>query len=119
MSEPFIGEIKIIAWDWAPQGWAFCDGQIMAIAQNQPLFSIIGTTYGGDGRTTFALPDLRGSSPLQFGPGYTIGQKAGEDAHTLLVGEIPTHPHGATGSSNTADQASPGNNYWAVTGSYT
>src|SRR4051812_25606121 len=119
MSEPFIGEIRIISWPWAPRGWAQCDGQILAISQNQPLFSILGTTYGGNGQTNFGLPNLRGSTPLQFGPGYVLGQKAGEDAHTLVVGELPVHPHGASGSSNTADQTSPTNNYWAVNGTYT
>jgi len=118
MAEPFIGEIRIIAWDWAPRGWAFCDGQILPISQNQALFSILGTVYGGNGVTTYGLPDLRGSTPLQFGPGYALGQKAGEDAHTLIVAEMPAHPHGATGSSNTADQTSPTNNYWAVSGTY-
>jgi microcystin-dependent protein len=119
MAEPFIGEIKIIAWDWAPRGWAFCDGQILAIAQNQALFSILGTVYGGNGTTTFGLPDMRGRTPLQFAPNYALGEKSGEEAHTLLVTELPSHPHGATGSSNAADQTTPANNFWAVTGTYT
>lgn len=119
MSEPFIGEIKIIAWDWAPRNWAFCDGQILAISQNQALFSILGTTYGGNGTTNFGLPDMRGRTPLSFDQQYVIGQRSGEDAHTLILSEIPSHPHGATGSSNAADQTTPANNFWAVNGTYT
>src|SRR3954464_4821709 len=118
MAEPFIGEMRIISWDWAPRGWALCDGQLQGISQNQALFSILGTTYGGNGVTTFGLPDLRGRTPLSFGAGYTLGEMAGEDSHTLLTSEIPVHPHGATGSGNSADQGSPVNNYWAVPGSY-
>ena len=119
MSEPFLGEIKIISWNFPPKGWAFCNGQLLPINQNQALFSILGTTYGGDGRTTFALPNLQGRTPLHVGNGFVLGERAGEEAHTLIVSEMPAHTHPAVGSSNTADQSSPVNNYWAVSGSFT
>lgn len=119
MATPYIGEIKIIAWNFAPKNWALCNGQLLPINQNQALFSILGTTYGGNGQTTFALPDLRGRTPLHTGNGFVLGQSAGEESHTLNISEIPAHSHAAVGSSNTADQSSPVNNYWAVSGSYT
>ncbi len=93
MGTPFIGEIKIISWNFAPRGWAFCNGQLLPINQNQALFSIMGTTYGGDGRTNFALPDLRNRVPIYTGSEFTLGQAFGEDAHTLSVNEIPAHYH--------------------------
>jgi microcystin-dependent protein len=119
MSEPFLGEIKIISFNFPPKGWAFCNGQLLPINQNQALFSILGTTYGGDGRTTFALPDLRARTPLHVGNGFTLGERGGEEAHTLIVGELAAHTHTAIASSNTADQTSPANNYWAVSGTFT
>jgi microcystin-dependent protein len=96
MSEPFVGEIRMVGFNFAPRGWAFCEGQLMPIAQNSALFSLLGTTYGGDGRNTFALPDLRGRSPVGMGngPGLTavnIGEKAGAEAVTLTVPQLPTH----------------------------
>ncbi len=93
MSEPFLAEIRIVGFNFAPRGWAFCDGQILPINQNQALFSLLGTTYGGDGRTSFALPDFRGRVPVH--PGNTIlqGQKGGEETHTLSVNELPNHNH--------------------------
>ena len=118
MSEPYLAEIKIVPYNFAPKGWAFCNGQLLSIAQNTALFSILGTTYGGDGRTTFALPNLQGREPVHPGTGFVLGQLAGEEAHTLTVAEMPQHTHTAVGSSNTADQSSPANNYWAVSGSY-
>jgi microcystin-dependent protein len=93
MGTPFLGEIKIISWNFAPQGWAYCNGQLLPINQNQALFSIMGTTYGGDGRTTFALPDLRNRAPLHRGTQFVQGQQFGEDAHTLSINEIPAHNH--------------------------
>ena len=93
MGTPFIGEIKIISWNFAPQGWAFCNGQLLPINQNQALFSIMGTTYGGNGQTNFALPDLRNRAPLHRGREFILGQAPGEDAHTLKISEIPAHNH--------------------------
>ena len=114
MSTPYLGEIKIFSFNFPPKGWSFCNGQLMAINQNQALFSLLGTTYGGDGITTFALPNLQGRVPLHFGAGFTQGQSAGETAHTLIISELPAHTHAVVASSNVADQGSPQNNYWAV-----
>jgi microcystin-dependent protein len=93
MATPFLGEVKMISWNFPPKGWAFCNGQLMPINQNQPLFSLLGTTYGGDGRTTFALPDMRGRIPIHVGAGWLQGQVAGELAHTLKTQEMPAHTH--------------------------
>ena len=93
MSEPFLAEIKIISWNFPPKGWAFCNGQLLPINQNQALFSLLGTTYGGNGQTTFALPNLQGRVPLHMGSGYTLGEVGGEQAHTLSSAEMPTHTH--------------------------
>ena len=89
MSEPFLGEIKIISWNFPPKGWAFCNGALLPINQNQALFSILGTTYGGDGRTTFGLPNLQGRSPLHVGDGIALGELGGEATHTLNISELP------------------------------
>src|SRR5882762_7709360 len=105
MSQPFLAEIKIISWNFAPKAWAFCNGQLLPINQNQALFSILGTTYGGDGRTTFALPDLRGRAPLHIGGGFLQGQSGGEEFHTLSNSEMPQHIHALTGST----QSTPAN----------
>jgi microcystin-dependent protein len=93
MSEPFLSEIKIMSFNFPPRGWAQCNGQLLPINQNQALFSLLGTTYGGNGQTTFALPDMRGSIPLHFGGGFTLGQRAGQYAHTLTMSEMPAHNH--------------------------
>ncbi len=93
MPEPFLGEIKIVAFNFPPRGWAFCDGQILPISQNQSLYSLLGTMYGGDGRTSFALPDLRGRTPIHFDAPHPQGQRSGEATHLLSVAEIPTHTH--------------------------
>ena len=97
MSEPFLAEIRMVGFNFAPRGWAFCDGQILPINQNQSLYSLLGTTYGGDGRTTFALPDLRGRTPIHIGTSngisHTLGQKSGEETHTLSTNEMPQHQH--------------------------
>lgn len=95
MSEPFLAEIRQFGFNFPPRGWAQCDGQILPIVQNQALFSLLGTTYGGDGRTTFALPDLRGRSPLHEGGGFTLGSKEGAESVVLTIAEMPTHSHGA------------------------
>ncbi|HEY6044684.1 MAG TPA: tail fiber protein [Nitrosospira sp.] len=94
----FLGEIKLVSFNFAPKGWALCNGQLLPINQNQALFSLLGTTYGGNGQTTFALPDLRGRVPVHFGDGVTLGEKAGEQAHTLNASELPAHTHFITGS---------------------
>jgi microcystin-dependent protein len=93
MSEPFLSEIRIMSFNFAPKGWAMCNGQLLPINQNQALFSLLGTTYGGDGRVNFALPDLRGRTPLHFGSGHTLGERGGEQAHTLTLSELPMHTH--------------------------
>ncbi len=117
MSEPFIGEIKMFGGNFAPRGWALCDGQLLPIAQNTALFSILGTTYGGDGRTTFALPDFRGRAAIHqgHGPGlsqYILGQKGGVEQVTLNVTEMPSHNHAATGTiqakNGQPDESNPG-----------
>lgn len=93
MSQPFLGEIKIISWNYAPKGWAFTNGQFLPINQNQALFSLLGTMYGGNGQTTFALPDFRGRIPLHVGAGFTQGQAGGESTHTVTQSEMPAHNH--------------------------
>lgn len=102
MSTPFMGEIKFVSFNYAPKGWALCNGQFLPINQNQALFSILGTTYGGDGRVNFALPDFRGRVPVHRGDGITEGQKAGEEFHTVTISEMPAHNHFAS-ASNLAD----------------
>jgi len=116
MAEPFLSEIKIISWNFPPKGWAFCNGQLLPINQNQALFSLLGTTYGGDGRVNFALPNLQGRAPIHVGNGHTLGQNAGETAHTLAIGELPAHTHTAVGSDAGANTGNPTNAYWASGG---
>ena len=103
MAEPFLSEIRIMSFVFAPKGWALCNGQLLPINQNQGLFSLLGTTFGGDGRVNFALPDLRGRTPIHVGSGHTLGEKGGEQAHTLSIAELPTHTHVATGTSTSSD----------------
>jgi len=107
MSEPFIGEIRLVAFGYPPKGWAFCNGQLLPINQNQALFSLLGTTYGGNGQTTFALPDLRGRVPLHVGQGLTQGEVVGEAAHTLTVNELPQHLHTVNATSGGATTEAP------------
>ncbi|HYJ84723.1 MAG TPA: tail fiber protein [Pyrinomonadaceae bacterium] len=99
MAEPFLSEIRIMSFVFAPKGWALCNGQLLPINQNQALFSLLGTTFGGDGRVNFALPDLRGRTPIHVGSGHTLGEKGGEQAHTLSIAELPTHTHVLSASS--------------------
>jgi microcystin-dependent protein len=98
MSTPFLGEIKIISWNFAPKSWAFCNGQLLPINQNQPLFSLFGTTYGGDGRVNFALPDFRGRIPIHVGNGHTQGEAAGQESHTITMSEMTQHFHVMNGT---------------------
>lgn len=107
MSTPFLGEVRVFSFNFAPKGWALCNGQLLPINQNQALFSLLGTTYGGNGQTNFALPDLRGRMPMHMGAGHTLGEKAGEQAHTLTLPEIPQHSH-AMAASGTTGQATSG-----------
>jgi microcystin-dependent protein len=103
MSEPFLSEIKIMSFGFPPKGWALCDGQLLPINQNQALFSLLGTTYGGDGRVNFGLPALGGRTPMHMGAGHTLGERGGEQGHTLSISEIPTHVHTANASLETTN----------------
>lgn len=107
MSEPFLAEIRIVGFNFAPRGWAYCDGQILPINQNQSLYSLLGTTYGGDGRTSFALPDLRGRTPIHVDDGHSLGQKGGAETVTLTAAEIAAHTHTAKASSTAGNQTNP------------
>lgn len=117
MAEPFLSEIRMFSFGFAPRSWATCDGQLLPINQNQALFALLGTTYGGNGQTNFALPDLRGRIPIHAGSGHTLGERSGEQAHTLSINELPTHQHtvnafdGAVDSNNTSGAGS----FWAKT----
>src|SRR4051812_11313285 len=105
MSEPFLGELKLISWNYPPKGWAFSSGQFLPINQNQALFSLLGTMYGGNGQTTFALPDLRGRAAMHVGSGFTQGQSLGQEFHTITQSEMPTHNHFVSASSSNGDRA--------------
>lgn len=107
MAEPFLSEIRLMSFSFAPRGWALCNGQLLPINQNQALFALLGTTYGGDGRVNFALPDLRGRTPMHVGSGHTLGERGGEVSHTLSLPELPTHTHVAQASSATGTSAVP------------
>ena len=113
MAEPFLSEIRIFSFDFAPKGWALCNGQLLPINQNQALFSLLGTTYGGDGRVNFALPDLRGRTPIHVGSGHTLGERGGEQAHTLSIAELPTHTHVINAVNATGTTPDPTNNFLA------
>lgn len=116
MSEPFLGEIKIMSFNFPPRGWALCNGQLLPINQNQALFALFGTTYGGNGQTNFALPDFRSRVPVHQGAGFTMGQRAGQEAHTLTISEIPAHNHFAVAVSNVQNSIAPTNNsFFAAT----
>ncbi|WP_428699394.1 phage tail protein [Stappia sp.] len=119
MSEPFVGEIRMFAGNFAPRGWAFCDGQLLAVSQNDALFSLLGTIYGGDGRTTFGLPDMRGRLPIHagHGPGLSerrLGAKSGEEKVTLTVNQMPSHGHPARADTNIGTEATPAGNVTAT-----
>jgi microcystin-dependent protein len=118
MANPYFGEIRLFAGNFAPAGWMFCDGTVLAISENTTLFQLIGTTYGGDGQQTFALPDLRGRVPIHMGQGaggsnYVIGQKAGSETVTLTVVQIPAHAHVPNANSNHGTATTPTGNVWA------
>lgn len=119
MGEPFVGEIRMFGGSFAPAGWAFCSGQLMPISENDTLFNLIGTTYGGDGAQTFGIPDLQGRLPIHMGQGpgitqnYVIGEKAGVETVTLTVNQIPSHTHNAIGQSGNGNQPGPGGGVWA------
>ncbi|MHB8628924.1 MAG: phage tail protein [Aggregatilineales bacterium] len=114
MGTPFLSEIKIVSFNYPPKGWAFCNGQLLPINQNQALFSLLGTTYGGDGRTTFGLPNLQGRVPIHMGQGHTLGEIAGEQSHTLNISEIPQHNHPLTASTAAATTNDPTGSFLAT-----
>lgn len=111
MAEPFLSEIRIMSFDFAPKGWALCNGQLLPINQNQGLFSLLGTTYGGDGRVNFALPDLRGKVPIHFSATFSLGSTGGQQAHTLTQSEMPAHNHFLQSTNTSGASASPINGF--------
>src|SRR5215470_3308799 len=115
MSEPFLSEIKIVSFNFPPKGWTLCNGQLLPINQNQALFSLLGTTYGGDGRVNFGLPNLQGRAPFHMGNGIVLGELGGETSHTLNISELPTHTHTPTGSTTNPPTApGPAGNLWCA-----
>ena len=120
MATPFIAEIRMLSFGFAPKGWAICQGQFLPINQNQALFSLLGTTFGGNGQTTFALPNLQGRVPIHWGTGgggaYVVGQTGGEAIHTVSVPEMASHTHTPMGDSTRADAFVPGSNFWGAGG---
>jgi microcystin-dependent protein len=110
MSEPYLGEIKIVGFSFAPRGWALCNGQLLPISGNEALYSLFATTYGGDGRSNFALPDLRGRVPIHMGNSHVLGEKGGEENHTLAVTEMTTHTHNPVGFAGTGVTPNPAGN---------
>ncbi len=114
MGTPYLGEIKLVAFNFPPKGWALCNGQFLPINQNQALFSLLGTMYGGNGVTTFALPDLRGKAPVHFGPTVSQGSSGGAEIHLLTVSEIPQHTHQAFGNSGSVNSGTPAGGTWGA-----
>jgi microcystin-dependent protein len=114
MSEPFVGEIRMFGGNFAPVGWMFCQGQLLAISEFDTLFNLIGTTYGGDGQSTFGLPDLRGRFPLHQGNGFVMGENAGAETATLLTTQIPLHTHAALCGSGGGTSQTPVGKYWST-----
>jgi microcystin-dependent protein len=119
MSDPFVAEIRIVGFNFAPTGWAQCDGQLMAISQNTALFALIGTYYGGDGKSTFALPNFQGSAPMHQGQGpglsnHMLGEQSGSSYVTLLTSELPAHTHTVAGTGNEPLETDPSNGSWAA-----
>ena len=114
MAEPFLSEIRMMSFVFAPKGWALCNGQLLPINQNQALFALLGTTFGGDGRVNFALPDLQGRAPIHVGSGHALGELGGEQAHTLSISELPTHTHVFNASQSNANQPLPTNNMFGT-----
>ncbi len=110
MAQPYVGEIRMFAGNFAPAGWMFCEGQLLPISENETLFQLIGTTYGGDGQSTFALPDLRGRLPIHQGNGFILAETGGAEEITLTVSQIPAHGHPLLGAGVNGDQVNPGNN---------
>lgn len=119
MAQPYVGEIRIFAGNFAPSGWMFCDGQLLPISENETLFQLIGTTYGGDGQSTFALPDLRGRLPIHFGNGFVLAETGGAEEVTLTVQQIPAHAHPLLASTAPGTQNAPANNLVASSPSVT
>jgi microcystin-dependent protein len=117
MAQPYVGEIRIFAGNFAPAGWMFCEGQLLPISENETLFNLIGTTYGGDGQSTFGLPDLRGRIPLHFGGGFVLAESGGAEEVTLTVSQIPAHSHPVLASQNNGDSTQPQNNLPATNAS--
>ena len=115
MAQPYVGEIRMFGGNFAPAGWMFCEGQLLPIAENETLFQLIGTTYGGDGQNTFALPDLRGRLPLHMGNGFVLAQSGGVEQVTLTTNQIPAHNHIPACTNAAGDQTTPVNNFWAPT----
>jgi microcystin-dependent protein len=113
MAQPYVGEIRMFAGNFAPAGWMFCEGQLLPISEYETLFNLIGTTYGGDGQSTFALPDLRGRIPLHFGNGFTLAETGGAETITLTVAQITAHSHAMLATTNAGDQVNPGGNVTA------
>ncbi|HZU86799.1 MAG TPA: tail fiber protein [Anaerolineaceae bacterium] len=114
MAEPFLSEIRMVSFSFAPRGWALCNGQLLPINQNQALFSLLGTTFGGDGRVNFALPDFRGRAPIHVGSGHTLGERGGEQAHTLIQSELPGHTHILSASSAAPNAGTAAGNTFAA-----
>lgn len=114
MAQPYVGEIRMFAGNFAPAGWMFCEGQLLPISENETLFQLIGTTYGGDGESTFGLPDLRGRLPIHQGNGFILAETGGAEEITLTVNQMPAHGHKTMDSSTAGNEPSPINNIWAA-----